>query len=163
MHSTSATKLSASLLQVVNGLFYIDSNSAMTRIDLPSLTSVQGDFSLANSGVSSIDVTALAFVGTALIVAANPTLTRFDVPSLSIVGGYLNFNTNAMLTLASLPKLTYINDRLLFCANNPAFMIPSGPPNAPAGGLVVSGANKNRPACFLFQGAQPCTGTENCP
>jgi hypothetical protein len=70
---------------------------------------------------------------------------------------------NPFLTFTHLPKLTFIGDAIFICANNADFVIPSGPPDAPAGGLVVTGSLKNTDNCFYQQGAVDCSSFVTCP
>jgi hypothetical protein len=71
--------------------------------------------------------------------------------------------TNPSLTFAHLPKLTFIGDRIFICVNNADFVIPSGPPDAPTGGLVVTGSFKNTESCLYQHGAVDCSSFVTCP
>jgi hypothetical protein len=51
--------------------------------------------------------------------------------------------------LLHLPLLTYIDEIINICQNNADLVVPSGPPNAPTGGLVVSGQFKRTQVCFF--------------
>jgi hypothetical protein len=77
------------------------------------------------------------------------------------VVGYLSIRFNPSLTFASLPKLTYISQNIYICKNNAAFRIPSGPPDAPTGGLTSAGL-KGTTLCYFQQGASTCS-TVTCP
>jgi hypothetical protein len=91
----------------------------------------------------------------------NSALTTLNLPSLSIVTESLAIFDNPLLTYASLPKTTFIGSFMTICANSAFFTIPSSP-NAPAGGLVVSGVYKNQVMCNLQQGDMACS-LVSCP
>jgi hypothetical protein len=92
-----------------------------------------------NLALLSIDLSALVHVSLALSVQSNPALTFFSAPVLAFIG-----------------------DRLFFCQNSPMFEIPTVP-NAPLGGLQVSGLLKGTSSCILKQGDQACQGLDLCP
>jgi hypothetical protein len=94
-------------------------------------------------------------------IVDNALLATLSFPSLSTVAS-LDIRTNPSLTFAHLPKLTFIGGQLSICANNAAFIIPSGPPNAPTGGFVVTGPSKGQPNCNLQQGNMTCSAVI-CP
>jgi hypothetical protein len=60
-----------------------------------------------------------------------------------------------------LPKLTFISQDIRICQNNADFVIPSGQPNAPVGGLT-SFAYKGDGFCWFQQGAATCD-LDICP
>ena len=155
----SATQLSSSLLQFTDGYLDIQSNGTLTRIDFPSLSSVGGTLQISShTALTSIDLPSLTSVGEHLYINTNTALTRIDFPSLGAVGGNLFMYSNSMLTDLHLPKLIKIVSYIYFCQNHASFRIPSGPPDAPSGGLVVTGQYKGRNSCYLQQGAGLCSG-----
>jgi hypothetical protein len=92
-----------------------------------------------------------------LNIKGHADLTRVDFPSLRSVAGYLLIHTNTKLTYASLPQLTFIGKQLYFCGNHPSFLIPTGPPNAPQGGLAVTGQFKGMDVCWIRNGNGACS------
>jgi hypothetical protein len=68
-----------------------------------------------------------------------------------------------MLTVVHLPKLTYIATTLDICDSHASFIVPAGPPNAPEGGLRVSGPLKGKESCSIQQGAVTCSFLTVCP
>jgi hypothetical protein len=98
-----------------------------------------------------------------IALLSNQFVGSFSFASLSIVNGKLSLSDNLSLTYVYLPKLTYINGAIVICGNNEAFMVPSGPPNAPSGGLLVTGADKGKPLCRLQDGASSCLSMDETP
>ena len=141
VRSSAVTELSSILLQYAAGYLWIRSHSALTRIDLPSLSAVGGY----------------------LHINGNSALTRIELPSLSSVGGLMSIIINGMLTFAHLPKLTYISGFIGFCSNHASFRIPDGPPNAPEGGLVVTGPIKGQVQCPLSKQGDGSCALTTCP
>jgi hypothetical protein len=126
------------------------------------LTYVSGFLAIrSNLALAAISLASLAEVGS-MYVDENDVLTTVSFPLLSVVGTHLDIHNDVALTLAHLPKLTYIGGYIFFCQNNAAFVIPDGPPNAPLGGLEVIEANKGKTICRLQQGAGVCTNVP-CP
>jgi hypothetical protein len=174
-------------LQTVTGSFSISSNNALGSLDLPflstagslsisshveilniNLTSLSivtaGDFTLSlNSALATISLPSLTYTEGHTVIINNAVLARINFPELSTVVRSLNIYSNPFLTFANLPQLTFIGATLGFCQNNAVFRIPSGPPNAPTGGLVVTGSYKGQPwSCWYQQGSGACTGAY-CP
>jgi hypothetical protein len=116
----------------------------------------------SNDYLRAINLTNLRVVSKSLDIYTNAVLATISLPSLSAVIATLRINQNPSLTLAQLPVLTFLGDRISICVNNAAFLIPSSPPNAPTGGLVVTGSNKGTSNCVLSQGSAICTSTR-CP
>jgi hypothetical protein len=131
--------------------------------DLQGCTRVIADRSINSSSVAVMTYSLLTYTDGHLFIFANTALTTIALPSLSTVVGGFDISYNAALTFAHLPKLTYIGTTIGICSNNAAFLIPSGPPDAPTGGLVVSGTNKGQKICHYQQGSGPCGGVETCP
>jgi hypothetical protein len=138
---SSATAVTSSLLTYTSGHLSFRINGLITSINLPSLSTV---------------------AGTKLDFNTNTVLATITLPSLSTVLGILYIDENPSLTFVHLPKLTFIGNFIRICQNNAVFRIPTGPPNAPSNGLVVTGTNKGKVACFLQQGNATCT-TVTCP
>jgi hypothetical protein len=137
----SSPTVRSSLLTYTGGSLWIRNNDALVSIDLPHMS----------------------FVAGALDIFSNAVLPTIGLPSLSVVISWLAIYSNPSLTLLSLPKLTHIGDHIRFCINNAVFTIPSGPPNAPTGGLVVINSQKGNEKCFLQQGAAACGPPVTCP
>jgi hypothetical protein len=133
--------VTSSLLTHTLGYLWIFNNAALTKIDLPSLGTLSGSY---------------------LSIRINNALATINLPSLSILTGYLEIRDSPSLTFVSLSKLTFIGVQILICLNNAAFTIPSGPPNAPTGGLVVTGSLKGTKNCYLQQGSGTCS-LVTCP
>jgi hypothetical protein len=112
----------------------MQSNTALATISIPSLSTVLGDLS----------------------IDTNAVLATISLPSLSIVIEILSIRFNPSLTLASFPQLTFIGEKIHICANNAAFRIPNGPPDAPTGGLVITGPSKGTINCSLQEGNATC-------
>jgi hypothetical protein len=105
----------------------------------------------------------LTYTAGYLGIRYNTVLTIINLPSLSSVVGYLLIAGNPRLTRAQLPKLTFVGSVLLFCENHASFVIPSGPPDAPFGGLQVTGQYKDTDNCNLESGTAACGTLEKCP
>jgi hypothetical protein len=128
------------MLKIVVGSLDIRTNAAITTIDFPSLGNVNGS----------------------LIIVNNTVLASIYLPSLSAVVEYFQILNNPSLTFTHLPRLTFIGGFIAICLNSPAFLIPSGPPNAPTGGLVVTGQFKGQPQCHYQQGSNVCSSLVTC-
>jgi hypothetical protein len=113
--------------------------------------------------LTSINFPVYTTANSLLAFNTNSALTEVLLPSLSTVKGYFQLRDNTALTYVNVPKLTYIGDYIVLCQNSPAFSIPSGQPNAPAGGLVVTGAKKGTVNCVLQQGTGSCDTYVTCP
>jgi hypothetical protein len=100
-------------------------------------------------------------LGGSLVIYNNAFLATIHMSSLSTVRNDLNLVSNPSLTFASLPKLTYIGTNIRICENNAAFPIPSGPPDAPIGGLT-SFYSKGFNVCQIQQGSGACANVI-CP
>jgi hypothetical protein len=153
---SSASALYATQLTYVAGYLSIQTNSFVS-MQFPSLSIVReyADV-LSNTKLPILSFLSLSYVGGYLQVAMNPVLVYASFPSLTAVVGFLSIRFNPALTYASLPKLTHISEAILFCQNHADFRIPSGPPDAPTGGLVVTGQLKGANSCFFQQGAGTC-------
>jgi hypothetical protein len=138
-HSDLPVLTNANLLSVGNFSFW--NNTQLTLISLPSLTWVNGYFD----------------------IRYHDALTVASFPALSRITDTLYVETNPAFTYLNVPKLTYIGGWMDFCENNAAFRIPSGPPNAPTGGLKVTGSRKGTEFCFLMQGDGVCNINSICP
>jgi hypothetical protein len=139
----------------------IDSNAALTTINLPSMAFTMNVEIRSNAALSTINIPSLTYTQS-LTISNNAVLATINLSSLSTLVGSLTIYVNPSLTHASLPKLTYIASIIFICQNNADFVIPSGPPDAPTGGLVVTGPLKNTESCYFQQGADTCT-TVTCP
>jgi hypothetical protein len=174
--------LQATALKDIGGVVSIAENNIRLVITFSSLSQVlcaggfrddptdlqvciRANFGRTITSSSAIAVTSslLTYAGENLVISSNAVLATIILPSLSTVTGYLSIVSNPSLTLAHLPKLTFIGDRIFFLENNAAFRIPSGPPDAPTGGLVVTGSLKGTNNCHLNQGSTTGGPYETCP
>jgi hypothetical protein len=131
--------------------------------DLQNCAHIRENRRLTKSLSTKLSSSLLTYINGYLDINSNTRLATVLLPSLAVVGDDFTFLYNPALTLAQFPSLTFIGNRILFCSNNAAFRIPSGPPNAPTGGLVVTGAAKGRLSCFLQQGSGECGQPVICP
>jgi hypothetical protein len=158
---SSATALTALLLTRVDGWLPIMDNAFLASINIPVLTRSDGYLSIVrNAALSTFYLPSLNAVY-GLAIHTNAVLATINLPSLSSVAGELHIRSNPSLTFAHLPKLTFIGWTIHICQNNGAFLIPSGPPDAPAGGLT-SNQYKYYPHCDFQQGAGTCSRV-TCP
>jgi hypothetical protein len=135
-----------------------DGGSGDEFADLQGCTRVNTDRQIASSTTATtVTASLLTYMGGHLLIQSNTALATIILPSLSAVVRDLRIQTNAALTFAHLPKLTFIGGWVRICSNNAAFLIPSNPPNAPAGGLVVTGGSKGQSNCYLQQGSSTCS------
>jgi hypothetical protein len=140
---------------------YILTNTLLATLNLASLTFIAGDLDIrTNVVLANINFTSLTYIRGYLHIENNAVLA-VNLPSLSTVAGFLAILGNPSLTFASLPNLTLIELNIAICANNDAFRIPSGPPDAPNGGLTSAGA-KDQPECYFQQGNGTCSFV-TCP
>jgi hypothetical protein len=100
-------------------------------------------------------------VNTYLAIQTNVVLATIILQSLSSIKGTFVLRFNPLLTLLHLPMLTFISEYMNICMNNAVFVIPTGLPNAPIGGLVVTGSYKGTYNC-KFQSGTVCS-TVKCP
>jgi hypothetical protein len=141
-----------------------EGGSGTTFADLRGCTRITYDRRIALSSATIVVSALLTLANGYLYLQSNSVLATIHLPALSAVRGYLSIQSHPFLTLVHLPKLTFIGDRLFFCENNAAFRIPSGPPDAPTGGLVVTSSHKNQAQCYVQQGSDFCNGAYvTCP
>jgi hypothetical protein len=124
-------------LRSSGGKLSLGSNSGLSLVSFPAFTQSGGGFSFSN----------------------NVKLTLINLPAYARNLGELRFDANTILTYINVPVLTYIYDQIFICANHANLVYPTGPPNAPSGGLKVQGPKKGTLACYLRSGATACTGT----
>jgi hypothetical protein len=115
-----------------------------------------------NDALATINLPSLTYMGGSLNIYSNVALTTISLPSLSTVVVFLQIYSSPSLTFASLPKLTFIGTSIGICQNNAAFRVPSGPPDAPTGGLTSAG-RKGQNACSFQHGASTCSESDTCP
>jgi hypothetical protein len=89
--------------------FVIRGEAALTTIELPSLTTVEGDLAIGGLNVTTFSLPALTTVGGELVLSATTSLTTFNLPVLTSVG---HLSVNAALTSFSLPALTTVSGYL---------------------------------------------------
>ena len=144
------------------GIQFVDCN-ALTRADFPSLLRLNTGLAFhRNIALTRISCPLLTY-SHGLFIVSNAKLTRIDFPVLSLLDAELEVQSNAKLTYTHLPKLTYISGFIRFCINSATFVIPTGTPNAPSGGLKVTGALKGTLQCTLKSGAGACSPVVACP
>jgi hypothetical protein len=147
-----------------SGSHYISDSSATVLTSSLLTHIVDGNLNiLYNDALATISLGSLTHIGGSLGIYTHNVLTTINLPSLSAMSGDLYIFDNPSLTFAHLPKLTFIEFSIGICQNNAAFRIPSGPPDAPTGGLVVTGQYKGTPSCRLQDGASPCASRTTCP
>jgi hypothetical protein len=139
-----------------------DGGSGPESADLQGCARLRASRAITSSSVTFLTASLLTYAGGYLEIRTNAVLATIRLPQLSTVVGFLTIHSNPSLTFIHLPKLTFIGDRLFFCDNNAAFLIPSGPPDAPVGGFAVTGFWKGTKNCFFQQGNATCTYM-NCP
>jgi hypothetical protein len=162
IYNSEATRLVAPYLTYAAGLLYISSNPDLLAVNLTSLGAVNGFLSLdENNALTLISLPALTTVNGYLDVYDNPGLLTLDLPLLSVLNGDLRVRRNVELSLFNVPILTLIDGIIYICENKSGFVLPSGPPYVPAGGLVVTGALKNTPSCQLDPTS--CSTMTVCP
>jgi hypothetical protein len=98
-----------------------------------------------------------------VFIYSNTVQTMVTFPLLAVLKGGIDLFDIPALTYANLPKLTYIGEVIYICENNTTFRIPSAPPNAPSGGLKITGPSADLSTCFLKQGTGVCSGPTACP
>jgi hypothetical protein len=159
------TAVSSQLLVKTVGSLEFESNSALTSINLPFLTFTGSNLQFGGAALSTVDFSSLTYSGGSLLCSSNPLLTSLHLSLLSTLVLNLQIRTNPSLTFASLPNLTFIGGGIYICSNNALFTIPSGPPNAPTGGFVVTGSSKGQNTCHLKQGTNTCSPVNynTCP
>jgi hypothetical protein len=142
----------------------IQTNAALASLHAPSLTYIAGSMIFQTNGLlAALNLTSLRVVNSYIQIRTNNLLARIDLPDLSVVNSDLGVYSNPALTFVSLPKLTFIGGIIQFCENHADFRIPSGPPDAPLGGLVVSGSKKNQMQCYRKSGSALCGAPTICP
>jgi hypothetical protein len=158
------TLVSFPSLKHVDAAFYFQANTPLTRVDVPVLTFVKGTVQVANNpALTEVYFPSLQYVGEGFQLSSNTNVARLNLPSLTVLISSLGIYTNSMLTLMNVPLLTYIGGTIQTCESNAAFTLPQ-PPNAPAGGLVVTGTYKNMANCRMFSGTTYCLNPyTTCP
>jgi hypothetical protein len=129
---SQALLLKTTRLALALGFLDIDNNALLSTVNFPVLTQVS-DF---------------------LRLRRCPRLSQIIAPSLKILQSFLTISDNAALTYLHLPVLTYIAGRINICQNNPAFKVPTGPPDAPVE-RFYSGASPSI-VCTLADGNATC-------
>jgi hypothetical protein len=126
---------------------------------------VIGDRAIVSQVATSVVALHATYINGYFDISTNPQLTRLDFPSLSTVIGYLYVQSNFQLTYTYVPKLTFIGGSITICGSHSSFAVPSGPPNGPAGGLVVTGFFKGTGNCYIRSGAVLCRNPvySSCP
>ncbi len=93
---------------------------------------------------------------TTVMITRNPNLAVVVLPFFTIATFNFLVYDNSVLTLLSVPLLTYIRYNIQVCMNAPAFVLPSPPLDAPTIGLV-SADNKGTGSCHLASGNTTCS------
>jgi hypothetical protein len=161
--NVNLTRVIFPLLTSLGGMLSFSDNAALTHINMTALSRVDGGFIFVTApSLTRVDFPDLRFVGIEMTFQST-TATHVSLPSLTHVGNAMTFLLNSALTSVHLPKLTFLGFTITFCQNHASFVIPSGLPDAPTGGLVVTGPFNGRSFCYLKQGASPCSTTDACP
>jgi hypothetical protein len=164
----------------------VSSNSALAHINLPMLTLIGDDLIVVNNPALTYTLfSKLTHLGNDLFVQTNALVPRLSFPLLTR-SGIMEITNNAVLTLINAPKLdvvlmrlvvsqnpllTYLNvplldsigDYIKICENGVGFLVPTGSPNAPSGGLDVTGTKSGTRACQMANGTGTCGTMVNCP
>jgi hypothetical protein len=134
-------------------------HKALTRLELPVLTRMNGCFVFEESYVFSttLELPSLRSLGCNIVIVNNTLLPRVIFEKLeSLDLGSVTVIDNKALTFLSMPRLTFVA-RLEICSNAPSFVIPlESLGTAPAGGLVTNGVLTGQPFCNLQNGSDAC-------
>jgi hypothetical protein len=132
-------------------------------VDYQGCTRIDGFSQVSQSLISAVTSLPLTYAAGHFEIISNAFLTTIYLPSLSSVIGFLSIQSNPLLTFAHLPRLTLITDRIFFCQNHASFVVPFQPPDAPVGGLVVTGSRKGTGNCRILPGSTACSTLTTCP
>jgi hypothetical protein len=77
------------------------------------------------SGLLSVELPSLTFVGEDFVVTAQTDITRVVLPELRIVQGTVEISLNPLLTFLSVPKIISVSSIYVCSLDAEAFLLPS--------------------------------------
>jgi hypothetical protein len=125
-----------------------------------------GNRFISQSSATSLVNPVLTRAAGFLNINSNTMLTRVDFEALTFIGGFLAMQTNRFLTFAFLPRLSQVEERILFCENAHSFVIPNAASGTAAPPGLTSVQHKGQtccPNCRLQQGSGVCGAFVICP
>jgi hypothetical protein len=148
-----ATSLVNPALTRAEGYLRIQTNSMLARLDLPSLTYIADYLSIFNNILTRIDFASLSFIGDSFRIQGNSQLTFYGLPSLTYIGDSFGTYNNPSLTVAFLPLLSQVQNKIEVCQNHASFMVPHG---------LTSVQLKDQIQCQIQQGSDACLPLVAC-
>jgi hypothetical protein len=148
---TFATPLVATILGPLNFNYC----SMLPSVSLPLLTYVGTYFNIFQSGMNSISMDNLSYIGAGLTVVTNANITSLSFPALTTISNVhrsqfiISVGSNPALTLLSVPSLAHVatTSPVQICNNSAAFTVPPVIPKLVKGFVCFLGNGTNAPAC----------------
>ncbi len=125
-----------------SGDLNITDNSVVTNFNNTGCETVSGNFIVANSSATTINLPYIKTIYGVFSVTDNPaSVGDISIPSLTSLGGYILVNNNTGLTSIDLHSLASLNDNFHFTNNQALTTINASSVSSIAGYILVQNSN----------------------